>query len=288
MHHGSSHDSDLQSNPADRGRLTLHRNTNKAMAGVVYLDVNGTTPVDPRVRSAIVAHLDHQSHFGNPSSSHAFGRSPKDSIRTARLSVKNLLRDVAPSPCETLTFTSGGTESIAWVAQVLSERRASSHFIMTSIEHVAVHKTIEHIVDSSKGAHSVTVVPCDESGQVKVDAVMAAVRPETVGIFVMLANNESGALQPISEIVRQLRSKEAGHAISVHVDGSQAFGKAPIDVAALGCDYLTLAGHKCYSTKGVGALYHKWGVQAGSEPSRGSEPHWQPPLRPLFFGGGQE
>ena len=279
----------------------------RTMPNVVYLDVNGTTPVDLRVRDAIVEHLDQgdsvQPGFGNPSSSHAYGAKPREAVSSSRQLVCKLLGIDTSGECkpaDLLTFTSGGTESITWVARSLAkdsydrDPREGCHFVVSALEHVAVLATIEAICAESRGLNTVSVAQSGCDGVVLPDTIINAIKPNTKGVFVMLANNETGAIQPVAQTIRRIRALPEGGRIAVHVDASQAFGKIPVSIEHLGCDYLTLAGHKCYSTKGVGALYHRHGVRLGgpassmlaSLPPAGERE--QVPLRPLFFGGGQE
>jgi cysteine desulfurase len=228
----------------------------------IYLDYNGTTPVDPRVVDAMLPYL--TTHFGNPSSSHFYASAPRRAIETARAQVAGLL---ACQPSE-IIFTGGGSESDALAIRgvALALRSRGNHIITQQTEHPAVKETcrqLEHLY----GFH-VTYLPVDQDGRVIPASLAAAITDQTVLVSIMLANNETGTLQPISGLVRIAHRSH----ILFHTDAAQAVGKISTSVAELGVDLLTVAGHKLYAPKGVGALYICSGVQ----------------LAPLIIGGGQE
>ncbi len=228
----------------------------------IYLDYNATTPVDPRVRAAMLPYLGDQ--FGNPSSTHMFGRSAWAAVERARRQVADLL---GCEPAEVL-FTSGGSESdnLAIQGIAFAGRARGRHIVTSTIEHPAVLNTCRYL--SEQHGFDVTYVATDRHGRVSPDDVRRAIRPDTLLISVMHANNETGTIQPIAEIGSIAR--EAG--VPFHTDASQSVGKIPTRVGALGVDLLTIAGHKVYAPKGIGALYVRGGIE----------------LQPIILGGGQE
>jgi cysteine desulfurase NifS len=227
----------------------------------VYLDHSATTPVDPEVAALMMTY--YTEKYGNPSSVHGFGREAKQALEQARSQVAEL---IGAAPAE-ITFTSGGTEAdnlaILGTAEVL--RKKGKHIITSCIEHHAVLETCEYL---EKNGFDLTIIPVDEEGVISVDEVRKAIRPDTILISVMHANNEVGAIQPISEIGKLARE----HNITFHVDAVQSLGKIPINVQEMNIDLLTVSSHKIYGPKGVGALYIRKGIR----------------LMPLIHGGGQE
>lgn len=230
------------------------------MNNPLYLDYNATTPLDPRVLAAMLPWL--KEGFGNPSSDHAHGKRAKAAVDAARARVAAL----AHARPEEIVFTACATEAnnlaILGVARALEAgpRRA---LMYSAVEHPAVAKPMEHL--AGRGWR-VEVIPVDGTGRVATETL--AIPPHTALVSVMLANNEVGTLQPVRAIA------DAAHAAGalMHVDAAQAVGKMPVDVDALGADLLTLAGHKMYAPKGVGALY----VRAGT------------PIQAIQFGAGHE
>lgn len=214
----------------------------------IYLDYNATTPIDPEVAAAMLPYL--HRHFGNPSSSHAYGITASEAVISARLQVAELL-GAAP---EEVVFTSGGTESNNMVIQGLARRLASQgrHIITSSVEHPAV---LEPCYALEKDNFCVTILPVDGEGRVSPETVAQAITAETTLISIMHANNEVGTIQPIAEIAAVARE----HGILLHTDAAQSVGKIPVRPDELGVDFLSLAGHKLYAPKGVGALYIRSG-----------------------------
>ncbi len=232
------------------------------MATPIYLDYNATTPLDPAVADAMRTVM--AQHVGNPSSGHVFGRVGREAVDRAR----RQLADLIGAPPDACIFTSGGTESNNTVIRgVLSPGvdPAGVHVITSAVEHPA---TLEPCARLRARGVAVTVLPVDRSGRVDPAAVARAIRPETTLVTIMLAQNEVGTLQPIVEIAAVARER----GVRVHTDAAQAPGKIPIDVDALGVDYLSIAGHKLYAPQGVGALY----VRPGA------------PFEPFMLGAGHE
>ncbi len=221
----------------------------------VYLDNSATTPVDPQVLEAMMPF--YTDTYGNASSIHFYGQQARSAVDRARHQVAELLN---ARPNE-LIFTSGGTESNNLAIRGFAEANAQNgkHIITSTIEHPAVKSVCE---DLEKNGFEVTYVPVYENGVVKIEDVRAAIRDDTILISVMAANNEIGTLQPVEAIgalVKELR--EQGKKLRFHTDAVQAAGKIEVDVESIGCDMLTISGHKIYAPKGVGALYVRRGTR---------------------------
>ncbi len=220
----------------------------------IYLDYNATTPIAPEVRSAMQPFL--AEHYGNPSSDHSLGRACSEAITDAREQVAVL---IGAEPDE-LVFTGGGTESnnMALKGIFLGETSfLTGHLIISEIEHPATTVPAAYL---EKLGVAVSRVPCDGKGFVDPQEVEKAIRPDTRLVSIMLANNEVGSLQPLAEITRICHERN----VLVHTDAAQAVGKIPVDVKSMGVDMLSIAGHKLYAPKGIGAFYVKDSVDLAS------------------------
>jgi len=227
----------------------------------VYLDFNATTPMAAEVLAAMAPFW--QTEFYNPSASYSQAGRARHGVEDARSAMAHLLG----SSSETIVFTSGGTESNNWVfwGMWLARSARRRRIVISSIEHPSVMESAK--VLQALGAE-IVMIPVDSEGVIRVDALDAVLTEETVLVSVMLANNEVGTLQPVAEV------SERAHAVGawMHTDAAQAVGKIAVDVTQLGVDFLTVAGHKLYAPKGIGALY--------------IAPHITVP--PFIAGGGQE
>ncbi len=213
----------------------------------VYLDYNATTPIDPEVGKEMNLFID--SHYGNPSSSYAIGRLNKNAINFARKQVADLIN---ANPDE-IIFTSCATESNNLAILGVLKAQPGKHLITSAIEHPAVIEVCKHL--ESQG-YEITYLPVDRTGRINLQDVEKAIRPDTALITIMHANNEVGTIQPITETAVIAKK----HNIIFHTDAAQSAAKIETDVSKLGVGLLTVAGHKLYAPKGIGALYLKKGV----------------------------
>ncbi|MBU2583116.1 MAG: cysteine desulfurase [Alphaproteobacteria bacterium] len=227
----------------------------------IYLDYNASTPVAPEVVAAMRPFLD--GGYGNPSSGHWAGTPAREAVEQAR----SQLADLLGCSSEEVVFTSGGSEAnnhaLKGVAFALKDK--GNHIVTSAIEHPAILKPCEHL---AKQGLVITSVPVDRYGQVDPEDIRRAITPRTILVSIMQANNEVGTVQPIADISRITRE----HGILLHTDAAQSVGKIPTRVDDLGVDLLSIAGHKLYAPKGVGALYIRRGTQ----------------IEPLIHGAGHE
>jgi cysteine desulfurase NifS len=226
----------------------------------IYLDHNATTPLDEEVKQTLIEFME---CYGNPSSIYAAGKEAHHALETARRSVGLLMNCTA----RRIIFTGGGSESnnLAIKGVAFANVNGKNHIITTTVEHPSVLSTCQWLEDRG---FWVTYLPVDKEGMVNPDDLKAAITEQTCLISVMMANNETGTLQPIPELAAI--AKERG--ICFHTDGVQAAGKIPIDVGELGVDLLTMSAHKLHGPKGIGVLFARKGVE----------------LSPLITGGSQE
>ncbi len=234
------------------------------MSNPIYLDYNATTPIAPEVLEAMLPWL--RDQYGNPSSSHALGQRAAQAVATARRQVSDLL---GAQPQE-IVFTACATEAnnlaLLGVARaVVASGSGKRHLVVSAIEHPAV---MAPAMQLRAQGWDVTVVPVDSFGRVSAEQVGSVLRDDTALVSIMHANNEVGSLQPIADIAQHTRQR----GIVLHTDAAQSAGKVPLSVDELGIDLLTLAGHKFYAPKGIGALYVRSGIA----------------IRPVLFGADQE
>jgi cysteine desulfurase len=227
----------------------------------IYLDYAATTPVHPDVLQAMLPYF--TESFGNPSSIHSYGQESKEAIEKARIQVAELIG----ARSEEIIFTSGGTEADNYALQgiCLANRNKGNHIITTATEHHAVLETCKFL---EKSGCDVNYLPVDKYGMVDPDSIRQAIKPQTVLLSIMHANNEVGTIQPVAEAGRI--AHEAG--VYFHTDAVQTVGHIPADVNGLGVDLMSISAHKLYGPKGIGALYIRKGVK----------------LSPFIHGGGQE
>lgn len=228
----------------------------------VYLDYNATTPIDPRAKDAMLPYLG--EHFGNPSTSYVYGQQAKKAVEHARGQVASL---IGAEPQEVL-FTSGGSESDnhALIGAALANAHKGKHIITSRIEHPAVLNTCRYLEE--RLGFRITYLQVDEYGMVDPKALRKAITPKTILITIMHANNEVGTIEPVEEIGELARER----GILLHTDAAQSCGKIGVDVKQLKVDLLTIAGHKLYAPKGIGALF----IGSGT------------PVDSLIHGAGQE
>ncbi|MFH1632152.1 MAG: aminotransferase class V-fold PLP-dependent enzyme [bacterium] len=232
----------------------------------VYLDYAAATPIDPRVREAILTYLD--DRFGNPSSFHMPGKEARDAVEDARFGIAQVLGARA----DEIIFTSGGTESdnLAILGFARKNKAAGNHIITTKVEHEAVLESCRQL---EREGFEVTYLDVDELGRVDAQQVVDAIRSETILVSVIYANNEIGTVNPIREIGAAIRRARGERELPVfHVDACQAAGSLEVNTQKLNVDMLTLNGSKIYGPKGAGLLFCRRGLK----------------LQPLQFGGAQE
>ncbi|HET6461756.1 MAG TPA: cysteine desulfurase family protein [Syntrophales bacterium] len=227
----------------------------------VYLDHCATTPLHPEVLKAMLPFL--RDAFGNPSSAHALGRTAREAVEEARGRVADL---IGARPAE-IVFTSGGTEADNLAIQGIARARRDrgNHIVTSAIEHHAVTRTCEYLAGNG---FTITYLPVDRHGVVNPEDVRRALTDKTILVTIMHSNNEVGTIEPISEIGKMV----AERGVTFHTDAVQSVGKVPLDVKELQVDMLSIAAHKLYGPKGIGALYIKEGTK----------------IEPILYGGEQE
>jgi len=226
-----------------------------------YFDYNATTPIDKEVAEVMLPFI--FDHFGNPSSNSEYGRTAKSAVDKARQQVSSLLNCKANE----ITFTSGGSESNNMVIKgvAYTYKHKGNHIITSVIEHPAILNPLKYLEENG---YEVTYIPVDEFGRVNPRLIEDAIKENTILITIMHSNNEVGTLQPIKEIAKIANN----HNVLFHTDASQSVGKVLIDVQDLNIDFLTVAGHKLYAPKGIGAVYIRDGIT----------------IEPLIHGASQE
>ena len=231
------------------------------MGKVIYLDHASTTPADPEVVAVMSPWFTEE--FGNPSTVYSLGLNAAKAVQDSR---ESIAQSIGAQP-EEIYFTSGGTEADNWaiLGTAEAQQKKGRHLITSSIEHHAVLEGMEYL---EKHGCEITRVPVDSGGLVDPDEVRRAIRPDTVLVSIMHANNEVGTIEPVAEIGKITR--EAG--VLFHVDAVQTAGKIPLDVDELGVDVLSMSAHKFYGPKGIGLMYLRRRTR----------------ITPLFHGGGQE
>lgn len=244
-----------------------HTEKQKAYTGPVYLDCNATTPAEPEVRDVLLHYL--AEEYGNEGSrTHEFGARAKQAVQKAR----DQVAAVVACQRDEVVFTSGATESNNLALLGLAEhgeKHGRKHVISTRIEHKAVLEPLEEL---QRRGFEVTLIGCNREGRIDAKDIEAALRPDTLLVSVMQANNETGVRQPIDEVAQVLSRHEA----FLHVDAAQGFGKDIKTLRNSRIELISVSGHKLYAPKGIGALISR---------RRGYD---RVPLSPLMFGGGQE
>jgi len=228
---------------------------------MIYLDYNATTPIDKDVAEAMIPYI--YGIYGNPSSAHELGITAKRAVEKAREQVSELINS---SP-EEIIFTSGGSESDNMVIKGVAHtfKNKGNHIITSQVEHPAVLNTCKFL---EKIGYEISYLTVDKYGIVNLSELESLITDKTILVTVMHSNNETGTLQPIEEISKMCKK----HDVLLHTDASQSLGKVPVDITKLGVDFLTIAGHKLYAPKGIGALYIKKGIN----------------IEPLIHGAGHE
>ena len=223
------------------------------MGKIIYLDNAATTKTAPEVVEAMMPYF--TEYYGNPSSIYAVGAEAKKAVNQARETIAQTLSAASNE----IYFTAGGSEADNWAIKATAEAYASKgkHIITSAIEHHAVLHTCQYL---EKNGFEVTYVGVDEEGVIKLDELKAAIRPDTILISVMFANNEIGTIQPIKEIGEIAKE----HGVLFHTDAVQAYGQLPINVDEYSIDMLSASGHKLNGPKGIGFLYIRKGVKSRS------------------------
>lgn len=229
----------------------------------IYLDNNATTPVDSRVLESMLPYFSEK--FGNPSSKHTFGYVTNAAVDLAREQIANLIN----SNKNEIYFTSGATESINLIHFGIADKLSSigNHIISSDVEHSASY---ESLLQLQRKGFDITFLKCDSKGFIHSEQIIEAIRPETILVSIIAANNEIGTINNISEIGKVCRANN----ILFHSDATQAFGKIKIDVNDMNIDFLSFSSHKIYGPKGIGGLFIRKGLEQK--------------ITPLIFGGGQE
>lgn len=227
----------------------------------IYLDYNGTTPIANEVTETILHYL--QKDFGNPSSSHNWGKKSNKALQDSRQIIAEFLN----CNSDEIIFTGGGTEAnnLALRGFCQANKAKGNHIITSEIEHPAVIEVMKYL---AKNGFEISYIPVDKFGIINLEKLAKAIREETILISVMLANNEVGTIQPVSKIKEIIGNQD----IALHTDAAQAIGKIDVNISKLGVDMLSVAGHKIYAPKGIGALYIKDGIK----------------VEPIIFGASQE
>jgi cysteine desulfurase len=245
---------------AEQG-ITVRARSTQATKPPIYLDYNASTPVAPEVADAMEPFL--RTHFGNPSSSHAYGRRAREAVEEARAQVAALIGATAPEIAFVGCATEANNLAVSGVAKALRARRR--HVITSAIEHPAVAQPCLRLEDEG---WDLTIVPVDGEARVSLGDLVGALRDDTALVSIAHANGEVGTLQDMAAIAGAAHARGA----LVHTDAAQSIGKIPVDVDGLGVDLLTIAGHKFHASKGVGALYVRRGT----------------PIAPVLVGAGHE